>query len=363
MKLDSWAKTGTAETGRSAALRPTLEAITDRGRRVVHWLADQRGYSRIYLGGAPTAGLGSPKSDIDIFVVLDSDAPASSEQIDFESDRVDVEFIRLSGLRAMVESASSFSAAADDLRQITAHSRSRMDFLTRFLLGEIIVDDGALAELQKLLKERQGEYLRLLVSRHCVDVQNITDDVVGALLNEDIPSADYQSREALYRAAEAYLASHGDPYVNTKWVWTKWERTVGDRLGEGVRQVLRDAHLPVPGEAVLRNVWLSQDLVAMAATGYAYQPVLSAGPEHCRRTPEYSLIPAADIYLVLRQANEAVSLSRQGVLLWGVSHGRRTQDALVEVQRILDSDGLSVSIDEIEGYYRMLVETGLLVEG
>ncbi|MFS0696653.1 hypothetical protein [Streptomyces nitrosporeus] len=334
--------------------------IVERGRRAARWVAAGRGHERVYIGGAPLAGLGSPKSDIDLFVVTDSGRHADSEQVEFEGDRVDIEYVKLPSLRGAVDLCTTFRATAGNMRQIGYASRSRMDTLARFLLGETVVDDGVLADLREHLEEDRGEFLRLLVARHCVDVQNIGDDVTGALLNGDLPGADYQSRELLYRAADAYLCRCDDPYVNTKWLWAKWERTAGDTLGPGTRAVIRDPHLPDTLAAVRRNVWLAQDLTAMAATGYTYRPLTTAAPEHCRRTREYALIPTRDEYLVMRRVNEGVALSRQGVLLWGLAHGRSEEDAVRAVREVLaEQDGADVPLAEISAYYRMLAGHGL----
>ncbi|WP_280724696.1 hypothetical protein [Kitasatospora sp. MAA4] len=342
--------------------RKALDEILERGRRAAGRLESERGYRRIYMGGAPTAGLGSPKSDIDLFVVLDSRAPTSSEQLAFEGARVDIEYLELDALRSLVDTCTAFRSTSEDMEQIGYATRSRLDSLTRFVLGEILLDqDGALRDLLDRWADRRADYQRLLVARHATDVENLGDDVTGALLNEDLPGAEYQSREALYRAAEAYLCGRGDYYINTKWLWTKWARTVGDELGAAVSGILRDPRLPSAGDAVSRNLWLAQDLVAMAATGYRYRPVASADPEHCRRQPADSLVPTSDSYLVTQQtASQAVELSRQGVLLWGVAHGRTEQEALRLVQAQLSADGIGVPIEEIGGYYRLLRDHRLI---
>ncbi|MFG2428708.1 hypothetical protein [Streptomyces sp. NPDC048590] len=335
--------------------------IVERGLRAARWVAETRGYERVYAGGAPLAGLGSPKSDVDLYVVTDGKQRQDAEQVEFEGERVDIEFIALPSLRGAVDLCTTFRASPDNMRQIGYASRSRMDFLTRFLLGDIVVDDGVLQDLRDHLQEDRTEFLRLLVARHCVDVQNIGEDVEGALLNKDLPGADYQARELLYRAADAYLCHRDDPYVNTKWLWAKWERTVGDGLGTATREVIRSPHLEDTEGAVRRDVWLAQDLVAMAATGYRYEPLPDSDPWHCRRTTEYALVPTRDEYLVMRRANEAVSLSRQGVLLWGLAHGRSREDACKAVRAVLaEQDGADVSLEEIDGYYGGLEDHGLI---
>jgi hypothetical protein len=336
-----------------------IAAISDCGRRAARWLADERGYTRVYVGGAPMAGLGSPKSDVDLFVVVDGQAGAA-EQIEFEGGRVDVEFIQLATLRGTVDTCSTFLATAENPRQVGFASRSRLDSLTRFLLSEIIVDDGSLAELQEQLCEERAEYRKILIARHAIDVQNIGEDVEGQLLNEDLPGAEYQSRELLYRAAEAYLAANDDFYVNTKWLWAKWARTVGDDLGAEVRAVIENPSLGAHRDVVARNLWLAQDLVAMAASGYRYQPIVEVEPAHARRQPFFALFPTSDALLVMRRVNEAVSLSRQGVLLWGLSHGRTADEAIAITHKMLTEEGIDLQEDEVREYYDQLVQLSLV---
>lgn len=340
-----------------------LDAIRGRGTRMARHMAAEQGFRRIYTGGAPLAGLGSPCSDIDLFVVLDEGEEDTEEQLFFEGQRVDVEYLRLRDLESLIDRFSSFTATSDNAEQIGFASRSRLDRVTRFLLSEIVVDDGELGRLHAKLTDAGTEFRKLLIARHAQDAQNAAEDVSGAVLNGDLQSAEYQSREMVYFAAEAYLCAAGDLYVNTKWLWAKWARTFGDGGPQDAElaTVIRDLGLADPADAVARNIWLAQDLLAMAATGYTYAPVTAPRPAHTRRNPRYTLLPFSDGFVVTQQVGAGVELSREGVLLWGVAHGRPRAEAATAARKIMSEQGLDVSEDDVLAYYDSLVARELIV--
>ncbi|MGA4956351.1 hypothetical protein [Streptomyces lavendulocolor] len=338
-----------------------LEAIRARGRAAAHHIAGTHGFRRIYTAGAPLAGLGSLRSDIDIFVVLDEEEQRETEQVEYEGSRVDIEYVRLPALRELVEACRDHGRTGAPISAVAPPGRARADLVTRFLLSEIVVDDGRLADLHRQLTEHQEGYRALLVARHALDAQNRCEDVVGALLNGDVESAGYQSREMVYRAAEALLCAAGDPYVNTKWLWQKWRRTLGLSLGAGVWDAVRDLGGTDTRDTVLRNMWLTQDLLVMAATGYHHTAILAARAGLPLRDPRYALLTDSGRYHLTKDVGEGIELSREGALLWAVAHGRSKEDALTEALRCYGVNGPAVAREEVSAYYDHIVAAGLLL--
>lgn len=339
---------------------PLPNDVLSRGRRAAEWLAKEHPVSRIYLGGAPTAGLGSPMSDIDLFVVrADRESPPPA-QLEFEGERVDVEYLDLDRLRGDVQESTVFRVTNTDFSQTARFSRNRLDVLTRFLLGEVVVDDGELAALRGRLTESMPDFSRLLITRHAIDAHNLTEDVCGAILNGDAPATRYLSQELLHRATEAYLCMRGDLYVNTKWIWARWRRSASDLLKAAVTEVI-DHSYAAEGDVVRRNRFLAQDLLVMAATGLEYEPVLGADPEHHTRPIDVCVIPMkGDGVLIEAIRGESVLLSWQGALLWGIAHGRPREEAVRLMGGVLASKGLQVGEDEIAAYHASLVDVGVI---
>lgn len=350
-----------------ASRKAILDEIVERGSRAARDIATQRGYSRVYTGGAPLAGLGSPRSDIDIFVVLDEMSSDLDEQVEYEGQRVDLEYMTLAGLTKRVAQAVPFVATATAPEQLGRASRSWLDKTTRFLLGEIVVDDGSLKDLHSRLTSGVDDFTKLVIARHAQDIQNKGEDVDGALLNGDMFSAEYQSREIVYHAAESVLCAEGDPYINTKWLGARWARTMRGKSLESLGELLENMGHPDRRFAVARNMWLSQDLVAQAATGYRYEIVteLPATTAHPRpfawRDPKFALLPLADGLVATRDFGRGTKLSREGVLLWMVAHGRSRQQAVELAGEHFRAEGSAVSLVEIGKYYDSLLAKGLIM--
>ncbi|MFD0885806.1 hypothetical protein ACFQ08_14750 [Streptosporangium algeriense] len=316
--------------------------------------------SRIYLGGAPTAGLGSPMSDIDLFVVrADCESPPPA-QLEFEGERADVEYLDLEQLRRDVQESTVFRVTNTDFSQTARFSRNRLDVLTRFLLGEVVVDDGELAALRRRLADNMPDYKRLLIARHAIDAHNLNEDICGAILNGDAPATRYLSQEFLHRATEAYLCMRDDLYVNTKWIWARWRRSASEPLKASLTEVIDHAYT-AEGDVVRRNRFLGQDLLVMAATGLEYVPVPGAEPRHHSRRTGVSVIPMRGGGVLIESVRgESVLLSWQGALLWGVSHGRTKEEAVHLMGGALASAGLQVGEDEIAAYHASLVDVGVI---
>ncbi|MEU1880044.1 nucleotidyltransferase domain-containing protein [Streptosporangium sp. NPDC020072] len=343
---------------RASSRSAEVDAVVERGRRAGAWLKERFPQARIYTGGAPLAGLGSPFSDIDIFVVLNDDQSRLDEQLDFEGERLDVEHITLKNLSTAIDECSEFRFSRDDRRQMAFASRARLDHLTRFALGEILADDHVLETLQRQLGRAVDEFTKLLVARHCVDGANLAEDIAGALANGDASSADYLAREQLYRSAEAYLCSKGDRYIGTKWLWARWERTVGDDLGAEVRSSIHRE----PGEpsGLDRTRRLAQDLAVMASTGHDYHPTAKPHPGTWARRADTVVVPTREGALLLTPGRDDVAVSWQGALLWGLAHGRTMEQTTALMGEALLKAGESATGEEIAEYCHDLAGYGVM---
>ncbi|MGK4579910.1 hypothetical protein [Kitasatospora sp. HPMI-4] len=302
-----------------------------------------------YLGGSPLAGLGTPSSDVDLFVV--SGHPGHTEQIFVDETRVDVESVSAAALEDLVARCEHFTVTESDMTQLRFAQTSVLDRLVRFSLGEIVSDDGTLAGLLDRARRAEGDIAKLVIARQASSTGNLAEDAYGALAVGDHASAQYLGRQALLASAEAFLTARGDAYFGSKWVWARWERSVGDQLGEPVRQVLYDPAAPVD-----RSFWLAQDLLVHAMTGRAYPIIVDPAPRQPRRDP--SVVPALTTGPVLlnRQDSRAVRVSPQGALLWGVAHGRPRAEAVSFVAGLL-----GVAEATVDAYYTGLLDSGVLI--
>lgn len=79
------------------------------------------------------------------------------------------------------------------------------------------------------------------------------------------------------------------------------------------------------------------------------------------RDPRYALLTDSGRYHLTKDVGEGIELSREGVLLWAVAHGRSKEDALTEALRCYGVNGPAVAREEVSAYYDHIVAAGLLL--
>jgi hypothetical protein len=335
------------------------EAQRARSIQAVAEVLADRSITLAYLGGAPFAGLGTPHSDIDLFVVLTEDTPPPGPvQVVVGADRIDVETVSYAFLVDAADRCAQFRATSEDIHQLEYAQYPVLDKLIRFALGEIVADDGRLAKLSQRLFESSPEIIRLLVARHCLTVQNRVEDAEGFLALDEWPAGAIMARNALLAAADAVLARRGDVYIGGKWVARRWNRTLDGHLGALSPEAVLDlVSQPRDAADVRDRLWLVQDLALMAITERDWEPVPA---QTVVRDPFAAAVPLVDAVLVYRSRRKAVRLSRQGALLWAMGHGRPADDAIDVTRSLLSSSGAEVGRDDVAAYYRSLCASGLL---
>ncbi|MCK2213742.1 nucleotidyltransferase domain-containing protein [Actinomadura sp. ATCC 31491] len=313
----------------------------------------------VYLGGATTAGLGTPMSDVDVFVV---GRAGETRQVAVGERRADVEFVALERFAGDVRDFSRYRCHEDDFDQLARASAKRLDVVVRFCLGRVVTDPhGRLGELRDELRSSPG-FARLVIARHSVDCGNLSEDLKGATALRDRGSADFLAQQLLLQAAQALLTSLGDLYMGQKWVWRRWERTAQKLAHPLLTGILteRGGAMATGHDVeawVRRALHTAQDMLVMAATGTLYdpRPVDAAG---ARRDPWRMPLPLREgVTLSEPDGRNGVSCSDLGALLWGLSHGRTEEEAVSELMAV---SGRPLPREEIAEYYDGLVACGVI---
>jgi hypothetical protein len=337
----------------------TVPDVVERSRDLAQKVLPQLRARAAFLGGAPFAGLGTPTSDVDLHVVVDGAPERGGEQLLVDGARVDVRYWSEQQLTDAVDLCTDYRFSEDEPAQLNMLSRRMIDLIVRFTLGDVVVDDGVLAKLAQRVTVGQDQLIKMIVAIHAVDAENRVEDAKGFAAMSEPGAAGFISRQALMLAAEAALAARGDIYLGPKWIWTRWRRTIGDSFGADVRDLVLGSQRTVDDNG-LSQLWLAQDLLVHAVSGYSY-PILTAAPDgRPRRTPYATPIPTTTAVLVARTGRNATRLSRQGALLWGVAHGRTRDDAVHQTRTVLSASGTDVPVDDVATYYDSLCASGLV---
>lgn len=328
-----------------------------RARAAASSVAERHPGTLVFLGGSPLVGLGTPFSDVDVFVMFREDRKSTTEQLPFDGQRVDVETHSLDNLRAVVECVREVRMTTEDLSQIAFATRDRLDMLLRFLSGEIVADDGTLTELAGQVSDREEPLQHVLTARQATMVGNHVEDVRGFVEVGDPHAARHMSVQALLAAAEALLARVGDPYLGPKWVWQKWARSVDQSYAPHIRELLFSRDLP---GAVNPHLWAAQDLLVHAFGFGGYDPVAAAAEEPVR-DPYATPIVTTDNVLMYRPGRQTARISTQGLLLWGIAHGRTRAEAVKLFTETPAGAGIAASA--VGDYYDSLCRIGLIRQG
>jgi hypothetical protein len=335
---------------------PRLPDLVAGSRELALTVLSSLSVRAAFLAGAPLAGLGTPRSDVDLHVIVD-ETGHNAEQLVMGNRRIDVRYWTEEQFRARVELCTRYLYTEHDTSQLSTVGRRVIDPVVRFVLGEVLRDDGTLAKLAEVVSAAEPDLVRLIVSAMAIEVENRVEDAWGYVELADERPAAFVSREALLSATEAYLASRGDAYLGQKWVWSRWDRTVGDRLGAPVRYLVTGGGGPGLDET-LRRLWLAQDLLLLPIVGAQYPPVTVPGA--VRRDPYTTPVTTPDAVLLIRSGRRTARVSRQGALLWAVAHGRTRDEAVRLTHGLLAGAGQQVALTDVDRYYETFAPVGLL---
>jgi hypothetical protein len=299
---------------------PRLEVA----RRAARSLGRQPGVLGSYVSGSLVAGLGTPTSDADVFVVLAEgvDRPGT-RQLLVGADRVDVEFTTAAEIGSAVRRCTSYRPTRTDLSAARA-PQDTVDLVVRLLLGEIVADEGWLGRTQKEVRSAEQEVRRLLVGMWSLYVHGSLEDFTGAVADGDVLSAGLLGQWMMTAAGKATAAAAGDLYVGDKWVHRQVARSAGPsfpveefsgfQLGWWTRE-------PVDPGAADRLVLFAQTMLAVAQlTGWdAPAPDWAdwrPGTGRLRRNPGFLSMRVTEGFLLHQERVREAVLSPVTALVW-----------------------------------------------
>jgi hypothetical protein len=203
-----------------------LEVRREQIETVVEKLLATENIDSVYLGGSLTAGLGSPRSDADLFVVLRDKGDRPDEQFLSTGigDRVDVEFRTPAHMLRIAETYETLRETARNPIQASV-PLSLHDDAIRMHLG-ITVHDSAL--LRDVRNRVNADVLRQVsLGRQFIWCRGALDDLIGAREDNDSDAAHDISHELLSEALQTFLVGCGDLYWGRKWTAAKLRRSAG----------------------------------------------------------------------------------------------------------------------------------------
>ncbi|GII88875.1 hypothetical protein Ssi03_68650 [Sphaerisporangium siamense] len=353
-------------------------ALSDEVEHLIRWAAKVAeeeftgagGVDSVYLGGSLLAGLGSPTSDIDVFVVRQGvtgdEVPA---QVVSDSRRFDVESLPPGHLLRLARDVTAFPRAAYTNLEVVHLSESRYDAAVRLLYSRPVAEGSEYREAVAHLRENFVSLTRMVMAKWSTECINILEDALGAVAGESYDDALFSSAELMQPAAQVFLAGCGDLYVKYKWILRKLRRSAGENfpydrfcrlMGAWPDDVADKKRL------VEDRIRLCQAMAVAGLTDGWDGPAASRwstwdvhGPGLVR-SPEWMPLRAADRIVLAKSIDSVYRLSEQGLTLWGLCDGREYPVVVDDMVRRLGDPGLR---PDVERYLDRFLQMGLVRAG
>lgn len=331
-------------------------------------LAEERGYSSVCLAGAPAAGLGSPMSDIDIYVFGSGRRDGASQVRLASGVRGDIEFLSLDSIHRDLDDLAAFEVTQENLSLLELATTKVLDRLARIECAVPVVDHtGDMAALIGRARSHADVLGRFQVARHAISAMNASEDAEGFSRMSDWEPAHHQYRRALYDGINALLASEGERYMGDKWLWAKWRRsglagTCGHVDAWVEAQYTGSTRQATPSVYADSLARLAQDVLLRSITRRPDLPLSPAEAEPLTLVRPRDLwpIPVKGGALVFRADRSACLVSDAGCQLLVIADGRHATEAAEEGAALFRAQSIECTPQDVYAYLDQLVVQGLL---
>ncbi len=236
----------------------------------------------LYLSGSLAEGLGTFRSDIDIFYLSNSKGGrfGRSDFLELVGIGADIEYWEHNEVECLIERLEEFdSDQIRDPRSTLNFSVEERDFLHRFRVGYPIYGHYKFSEYISRIKPIKLS--RLLVDRGIVRINTAHRDFIGYLEVDDYDSAAISMQTIAGFAADVLLAAKGNTNPGEKW-----------RL----RKLSNLAKISHDGEASIMGIFRIDEIAQLLRQGI----VLDYSNRHCTTLSQFAsqLIHVANIVTI-----------------------------------------------------------------
>ncbi|MCX4474612.1 hypothetical protein C5N14_14645 [Micromonospora sp. MW-13] len=300
-------------------------------------VAQETHVDSVYLAGSLTAGLGSPTSDVDVFV-LSSGAvdDGAARQRRVGDVRVDIEDYSISWVDGALRKLAGWDSSRQRLRH-GALSDGELDFLIRMRDIEVVKTSPELERLLGALAAAEDRLRQMALSTWALRANGDLSDLRGAWQDGDHASAGLVGQSVMVCAGKAVSTASGDLYLGSKWVHRQLRRSLGDAFPWDQFLDWQCGAWARPGsDAAFRDfVAFQQTLMAAAqllgwnSPAVAEWPFWELGKGPYRRNPHYNTIHLTEGVLLNNELQRQVVVKPDVALVWALSNGR-DEDEIVD---------------------------------
>jgi predicted nucleotidyltransferase len=329
------------------------EQKLEAGRAVAADYANRPEVDCVFLSGSILAGLGSPTSDVDVFVVSSDSPSETNRQVIHDDTRVDLQFRQVSWLSGLVDHLEFDATLGSFLGESAPVMQDAESFdpAIRLLVSEPVRTSAAYDEALSEIRRHVGDIRQSMIASYLHRTVGALEDVVGFLADRDVASASIVTHEILVIAAQAFLVGSGDMYVGRKWIFPKLARSapnfpvdrfaslLGHRQDAEIRQGLRFAQACLLAAAL--DGW---DDPQTAGTS-----VWDTEGAHTRSI-EWLPLRMSDAIVISHRRRLPLRLSERALRLWAICGSQPSHDGILRVA--LD---LGMPADNAERMLAMLI--------
>lgn len=345
------------------------EAKLDRARVAVRDLVARDDVDSVYLTGSLTAGLGTSRSDVDVFVIGPDRERERPPQLMEDGQRIDLELRSIDYLRDLGVLFSGLEASREDQEQLFRADR-QFDDAARLLYAQPVKNGPTFAAAHGTLRANRDRLRRSILAFRQLRCINAVEDVAGFLDDGDVDSAVAQSQLMLVEAAELFAVGCGDLYLGQKWVWQRLARSAGEGFP---LERLKAAALGTAAEdaaTVLARLRLVQALMLAALVAGWDSPDAGSwshwgtGSAQVHRSHLWLPMRFVDGCYLIDVCERQMSLQPDALRLWGACDGSAS---VAEVAQrwaagvTTDPEAAAREATDTECYLDRLAGRGLLV--
>jgi hypothetical protein len=281
----------------------------------------------VYLSGSLAAGLGTPYSDVDVFVIT----PAAGRPGEDGSvvqhgnglDRVDVEFRTAGWLDEMMALGRAYTSTVDDNQALRTPER-RIEDAIRLKLGHVVKSSPRLDEARQVLAAGEGNLRKLVIAHLAAELGGYWMDALGFQCQRDAESMEVISRSILAAALDAACVSGGDLCRGEKWIWSRVRRC---ELLRDAQPWLRGLFVDSAGGHVTRMLAAQKVLAWAILCEWGQGEVSMLRPPGDRqgdgltRSPHWMLTRMADSAILTDRDQRHYAVPDLAVACWAAADG------------------------------------------
>lgn len=295
----------------------------------------------VFIGGSLTAGLGSPTSDVDLFVLMTNEAvfPRKTWQAIVENTRIDIEVYTIREFEEALDDVLSMTFSRSEI-PIVWGLKSKMDLIARFENSVIVKRSGYLDKANERLATCKKNFCSLLTNYWSLVIEAVKEDFVGSVLADDYHTAAYLGQNLLSVAGKSFVSAFGDTYFGEKWVYQQLKRSCLNQhvfkrffslqTGEWVRD---GRHGAVEVLCMAQNLILAAQAKNAIKGQDMFDPNVFFAPMECRadafcRNPLFGAFKVGEGVQMHWEMHKDIVLSARLLCLMGIVHMRCLSEVL-----------------------------------